>query len=319
MNLIFILKRQLKKFSGYFMSLNLMKLAKVMTVFGMIAVLVSGYLWYSRLYMTNEQRFWLALENSMSTKSVTRTLISGGTGNQVVQKQQFLFTPQMASRSFVSYVQKNATQDTRVETEGISLPDANYSRYVSFRTNQTKDDGSEVNLDSVLGKWEVTEIQDSDLEEARVNYLGELVTLVIFGNFDSRFKHETIRSMKEANIYEFDANDIQERENENGKKEIAYQVRIDLKSYVQKLQDSFVKAGFGEFPPLNPENYREGSSLSAEIVIRPKTNEITGVSFGGRSEIYSSYGIATEAEKPQTDFVSGELEAIVEQEIQDVL
>ena len=53
--------------------------------------LAGGYLWYSRLYLTNERRFWMAIENSMATQSVTRTLISGGSGNKVTQTQQFFF------------------------------------------------------------------------------------------------------------------------------------------------------------------------------------------------------------------------------------
>ena len=120
---------------------NLRRLATSFMLLGLAIIVVGSYLAYTKLYMTNERKFWLAVDNSLATKSVTRELKSGGRGNQVVQSQRFAFAPQMATESKVSYVQKSAVTDTSVVTEGVSFPDSQYQRYVKFKTNQTNSDG----------------------------------------------------------------------------------------------------------------------------------------------------------------------------------
>jgi hypothetical protein len=300
------------------MSWNLAKLTKVFVVFALLIGLSGSYVWYSRLYMTNERRFWSAVENSMATQSVTRILTSGGSGNKVVQSQQFFFAPQQATRSHVSYVQKNATVDTAVETEGITFIGEQFSRYTSFRTNQTRDDGTSPNLDDILGKWEVERTQEADLDQARLTYIGDLVTLAIFGNFTADFRNTTIENLKNNDTYRVNADGISEDVFDD-QKVIIVPVSIGLKNYVTQLNESFKVAGYGEFPALNPENYREDSRIPASFMINPKNNSVMGIQYGDRDEKYRGYGINMRVEAPEATFEGGQLEALVQQEIQSAL
>lgn len=289
-----------------------------MIILGLIISIIGSYLWYGNMYMTNERRFWSAINNSMSTKSVTRTLTSGGTGNTVVQDQQFFFSPQKVSRSHVSFIQKSATVDTAVETEGISFIDHQFSRYNTFRTNQLKEDGTTPNLDSVLGKWEGNKIPEDQLDDARLNYVSELVTLAVFGNFGSKYRTETIEMLKQNNVYQLKEDGITE-DTVDGKKVLMYPVSVSLKGFTQVLQNAFTEAGYGIFPPLDPANYTEGSRVNATFLINPSNNSIFGIQFGSRSEKYSGYGININVTKPNTEFESGQLEEVVQQEIQTAL
>ncbi len=264
--------------------------------------------------MTDERRFWLAIENSMSTQSVTRTLTNGGTGNQVVQDQQFFFAPQMVSRSHVSYNQKSAVVDTAVETEGISFPDAQYSRYTAFSTNKKKEDGSVPSLDKLIDKWGSTVYPEEAKEQARQNYIGELVTLAIFGNYDANFRKEAVNYLKQSSTFEFTGNSFSIGEID-GKKTLEASVSINLKSYIVQLQKAFQEAGYGEFPALDPNNYADDSKINAVYQIDIKSNAIVGINFGNREEKYSGYGIQKTIEVPQADFDNTELEEIVRQEI----
>lgn len=299
------------------MTWNLRKLVRNMSILAVIVGIVGGYLWFSRMYTTDERRFWIAVENSLSTQSVTRTLVNGGSGNKVVQDQQFFFSPQMASKSHVSFVQKNATTDTAVETEGVSYPDKQYSRYTAFRTNQQKEDGSIPSLDSVLGKWEGDLVKDEDKEQARLQYVSELVTLAVFGNYDAKFRKELLSELKTNGTYEINKAGITLDE-KDGRKTIIVPVKVKLKNYTSLLQKAFMKAGYGEFPALNPENYREDATINATFAIDYKSNSISGIQFGTRQESYSSYGINTTVVTPETTFTDGGLENFVQQEIGSV-
>ncbi|MCA9328340.1 hypothetical protein KC959_01075 [Candidatus Saccharibacteria bacterium] len=296
---------------------NFRKLAKNMAILAVLIGLAGGYLWYSRLYLTNERRFWMAIENSMATQSVTRTLISGGSGNKVTQTQQFFFSPQMASRSHVSFIQKNATVDTAVETEGISFPGEQYSRYNVFRTNQKKPDGSSPSLEGILGKWEGTKVDESESEQARLNYISELVTLAVFGNYDAAFRREVISELQSNDTFRVLSDNISTQD-VDGRELLVVPVRVSLRNYVTILQKAFVEAGYGEFDALNPENYQEQSAINAKFLVEPKNNTIVGIEFGSRQESYSGYGIQMEVTAPQTDFNSGQLEQIVQEEIGSV-
>lgn len=299
-------------------SWDLRKLARNMTIFAVLIGLTGFYLWYSRMYMTDERRFWLAIENSMATQSVTRTVESGASGNKVIQDQQFHFSPQKATKSQVSFVQKSATVDTQVKTEGVTFPDSSYSRYTYFVSNQKKDDGNLINLERVIGKWEASVASEEELESSKSNYTGEMVTLAVFGNFSPDTRHSILSEFKNNDTYQITTDQITETE-VNGRKAKAIPVSVGLRSFATQLQRAFIEAGYGEFAPLNPENYREDARLPASFVIDPRNNTIVGIQFGDRQETYSGYGINKKVEVPQAEFGSGELEAIVQEEISTAL
>jgi len=297
---------------------NLRRLIRIFVIFGIIFSLSGSYLWYSRLYLNDERKFWMAIENSMSTPSVTRTLTSGGTGNQVVQKNQIHFSPNMVTNSLVTFNQRNATEDTLVTTEGISFPDALYSRYTEFSTTSSKPDGTKPTLDPVLGEWEANIPEEELLEQSKFNYVSELVTLVVFGNFDAEFRNDVIKSLQDSGAYDINFAGVSD-DVIDGSDVRLFPVSVRLKPYVEQLQRAFVHAGYGEFPPLDPANYTEDSRVPVTIAVDKQSGAIAGVSFGGRQESYSGYGIRKTIEKPETKYESGELERIVQEELQGVL
>ncbi len=297
------------------LTLNTRKLTAVMLVLAFVIGLISTIFWYNEVYMTNERRFWNALNNSMRTQSVVRTLTNGGTGNQVVQKNRFYFGEQTLAQSRVEFTNRSATANTSVVTEGISTLDGQFSRYSFFETDDVRDDGSIPNLDAVLGQWAGETVDEAGLEEARLNYVSELVTLAVFGDYDANFRSSVIDAFKQNNVYQIDEANTGEVV-EDGETLISYPVSIVIRNYAEQLQRAFVQAGLGDFPPLNPENYREDSRINAQFLIRPQDNSIRAINFGDRNETYSNYGVRQEVEVPTPVFTPEELESQVQQEIQ---
>lgn len=307
------------KFSKRLVQVDIARLTRVFFILGIIIALVGSYLWFTRLYLTDERRFWIAIENSMSLPSVTRELQSGGSGNQVVQSQQFFFSPNQVVASRVTFDQISATESTSVITEGLSFLDTQYSRYTEFSTNQRTQDGAAVDIDSLLGKWEENAVPQEALEQARQAYVSELVTLVIFGNFDSEYKRSVLERMQQEGVYEINPNSINHDEFE-GEDSLIYNVSVKIKPFVELLNDSFEYAGLGDFPPLDPSGYSDDAPpLPAQIIVNKRQNTITGVSFGTRQERYSGHGIIKDVNRPTAEFQSGELEDAVQQQLQGVL
>ena len=312
------IKRVPNKLYSSILNWNLRRLIKQFVFVGIIFAGASAFLWYTKLYMNQDRRFWTAVENSMSTPSVTRTLIQGGTGNQVVQQQQFLFSPNVVSNSKVQYTQKSSTIDTEVETRGVTYLDAQYSMYTKFTTNQKNKDGSAANIDDLLNKWEGTISTGGDTDQARTNYVGELVTLVIFGNFDANYRRDVMHELRANNVYKVDFAGATTDE-VNGDTVTMYPVSVGLKKYAELLVNSFRHAGLGDFPQLDPSTYKDDARIPLTIAINKRTNEIVGVSFGSRQEQYESYGVAKTIDRPNAVYGTGELETAVQEKLKDII
>lgn len=288
---------------------NLRKLTRYVLSVAVILAVVTSWFWYSRVYMDNEQRFWTAISNSMATPSVVRTLTEGGTGNQVIQQYRFHYAPQQVIQNRVEFTQKSATVDTHVVTEGVIFPQDQFLRYTEFvnRSNESE----LANIDDLLGVWASQGSEDED--ESRLNYLSEYVTLVVFGNFTAAQRSDFVDRLRSA--YTIDYNSAFSEE-VDGEDVLTYSVDVDLRAYVSVLNDSFKAAGYGDFPPLNAENYREGSSLNSVIRVRTRDNAVVGVSFGDRQEGYSNYGVIQAVEVPEANSTIDELQAKVQEQIQ---
>ena len=142
--------------------------------------------------------------------------------------------------------------------------------------------------------------------------------MAVFGNFGSKFRSETIEQLKQNNVYEINYDGISE-DTVDGKKVLIMPVSVRLKGFTEVLQKAFTQAGYGVFPPFDPENYTDDSRVNATFAINPNNNSISGIQFGSRAEQYSGYGIFINVTKPNADFESGQLEEIVQKEIQTAL
>jgi len=291
---------------------NFKKITRYAVVFGAVILIATSYLWYTRMYMNPERRFWTALNNSMATPSVVRTLTQGGSGNQVVQDYRFHFAPQRLVENKVVYTEKSASTDTSVSTEGVIFPTEQFLRYTAFSDTRADAEKSQ-NIDSVLGKWASQTSQNTD--EARLNYLSEQVSLVIFGNYNSNFRHEMMSELQKRQVYGTSLNTPLE-DNVNDQPVYVYTISVKLRDYAELLNKAFVAAGYGEFSPLNPENYREDSLINGTILVSKKYNTVVGVSFGGRDEKYGNYGVLKQIEKPEASLTVEELQAQVQQLLQ---
>lgn len=299
------------------LSWDLRQLTITFIISGLAVGLSGAYMGYTRLYLNDERVFWSAIENSMATKSVTRTIVSGGTGNQTTQSTRYSLGIQTAAESKVTFNQKGAVVDTSVATESLTFMDGQYSRYLSFSSNQKKEDGTDPSLDGLIGKWEENTVSAEASEEARLNYVGDMVSLVVFADHRTSFRQEMLRQMKDSGVYRLNIQSISQ-DIIDGEDVTLYPVTVSLRDYAEILQKSFAESGYGEFPPLTPSNYREGATIPATIAISTRTGNVVGVSYGQRKEVYSGYGVDNVVTRPVAEFSSGELEAAVNEELQDI-
>ncbi len=292
---------------------NFAKITKNLTIVAIVLAIGSSWVWYTKVYMTPERKFWIALDNSMSTPSVMRTITNGGSGNLSVQDYRFHYAPQQVVENRVIYTEKSATVDTKVQTEGVITATKQFLKYSDFRSKVQGSDSKD--LGSLLGKWAVNPTDKSTENQLKLNFLNDKVTIGIFGNFSAEFRHDILRDMQTKNVYGSKLSTPTDDEI-NGRKVRVYQVSVDIKEYVSLLQRSFIAAGYGEFPPLAPENYRDGVKLNGAIIVDAYSNSVVTISFGGRTENYSNYGVIKHVDTPEASLTINELQSQVQAKLQ---
>jgi hypothetical protein len=285
-----------------------------MMALGVIVAVITTWFWYFNVYMTTERRFWSAINTSMATPSAVRTLQQGESGNLVVQQYRFFYSPDKAFQNKVSYVERNATTNTFVETEGIVYyPQDQFLRYTAFESRQ--DTAEPVNIDGLIDVWASQASQDP--EQDKLNYQSELVTLAIFGNFDARFRNEIMNDLKNSNTYG-DVSFAFEDVDADGNAVLNYSVTVKLKPYVTALNKAFQRVGYDAFPALDPDNYEDDTTVPATFTVRKRDNSIVNIEFSGRSEAYGNYGVVVAPERPEASLTVEELQEQVQAVVQEL-
>src|SRR5690606_14707970 len=118
-----------------------------------------------------------------------------------------------------------------------------------------------------------------------------------FGNYAPSYRNEVLQAMKDQGVYTVDF-DKAFSDTVDGENVLRYTVSVKLKAYAALLNQSFEKAGYGTFPPLNPDNYREDATVNSQFTIRTRDNALVGINFGGRDERYGNYGVQKNIDRP---------------------
>ena len=289
--------------------INYKKLIRNLLICAVLLLAVSGYLEYTRVYLTPERRFWMAMENNLSVPSVVRTVQTGGTGNLSVEKTRLTFGAQAVQDKVSSVSLKNATADSNVTTETITTPTNQYVRYKTIRSNEKKEDGSSYDFSSVLNVWASQGLatDEASADDQRLTFEQPLITLAMFGNLKPEARKQVIQELKTSGAYEVDTK-TPTYSVIDGQKYIQYSVRVKTKKYVEVLQHHFTKMGYGTFPPLDSNNYTENARVNSFFAVNMRNNTLARIEFNGQAENYSDYGVTMPVVIPKDPITVDELQ-----------
>jgi hypothetical protein len=286
------------------------KLFYRVVVLAAVLLVVSGYLSYTRLYLTPERRFWMAMNNNLSTPSVVSATETGGTGNKSTEVTRFTFGGQEAQDKVTSVGFKNATSESKVVTETITTPETQYVRYLNIFSSEKRDNGSDYDFSKVIGNWAKDNVgTDAEaLDNQRLTYAQPLITLAPFGNLAADARQAVMADLRNSGSYDVDYNGATYQTTEEGRKQMTLAVKVHTKKYVGVLQRYFRVAVFGEFPPLDPSGYSESARVNATFLIDMRSNTLAGISFNGQNESYGDFGVLEPVALPSKTISLDELQ-----------
>lgn len=271
-----------------------------------VIVLLAGIVaWWFLVRNTAKNTFESMLNNNFRTASVTRQVEqTSGTQrlNQVIRVQN---QSQHVANGYTTLSQNNGA--TKVVTESIGTPTADFVRYLEIKTSQKNQNGKQLEFGKVLNVWGKTE---SEPGGQLGNLYGDIsLGLFLFADLPANQRNQMMDMITSNNVYQTDYNTAQ-RVVRNGRPYFIYRVTVKPTAYVTMLKQYADYVGMEQLKNLNPEDYKDTPDQQVDVaidILSQHLAKVTTVS-GNRQESFSGYGIIQKITLPDNAIPMQELQ-----------
>lgn len=282
---------------------------------GIVALLLAGWLWWSKIFLNPERVFWGMIDNSLSTRAVTIETTQDTGRSKVTQLVQVELGATNRAHSLSTLTQGN----TEIKTEIIGTRDTDYTRYRSIKTDQKKDNGQPLAVNKVLNLWS----KSADIAQSETQTSGHQLfaqaTLGIglpigsvpvpIGEVTPEQRAAMSKHIKDERVYDVSFKDVK-KERQNGRLVYVYDVKIQTILYVRLMKDFARNLGLKELDMVDPNSYQATQPLQVRLSIDPYARRLVGVRNGqqGYSQHYKAYGLPVNVELPKDAITTTELQ-----------
>ena len=282
---------------------------------GIIILLLSGWLWWTRVYLGPERVFWGMVENSLSTRGVTIEIAQTNDQSSIRQLVQMELGPTDRAHSLTT-LKQGATE---VKTEIIGTRDTDYTRYRSIKTNQKNAAGKPLNVSKVANVWaksdgaQQSETQSSSHQLFAQALLGIGLPVgsvpVPVGEVTPEQRGDMVRRIRGENIYGTSF-DKAKKERKDGHLQYTYDVKIQTILYVRMMKDFARSLGLHELDQVDPNLYQTAEPLHVKLIVDAQSRQLVGVENqqAGYKQTYQGYGLPLKVEVPKRPISSAELQ-----------
>lgn len=257
---------------------------------GAILFAVAAVLWWQVASVSPERVFWGTVSNNLIITGVSKHTVSQEETGSLDQRQQLSLGAQnvVTTKATIEQAGASGGPTTKVVTETIATPQADFARYTSIETSQNAPNGQAFNFTPVLNQWSKQEIQGGGS-----GAFGEaLFGLVPFGNVQGATRRHIVADMQKNQAYQIDYSQVGKRR-ENGRLIYDYTVSVDPEQYVKALKQIDAAMGVKSLDSLDPSQYAGGGLIQIKVSIDARAQQMISLAYpdGSRTESYSSYGI----------------------------
>lgn len=263
-------------------------IAKVYIIGGLL-ILLSLFMWYRFVYVNPSQTFWATINSNLQTRGVTRRLVQKNETGSLEQFLQLQLGQQnlVSGQTTIERMQDGETT-SKIVTEDIGTPTANYSQYTEFMVATAK--GKQVDLSSVTNKWSVSELANDPQSQSIFNEIAYGV--LPFGRLSAGQRAELIALMQDKKVYSVDYSKAK-KETVNGRSVYRYGVKIAPEAYITMLQRFDQMMNLGSLTGIDPTAYQNQPAFEVEVVIDIHARQIIEIKYANdesRQETYVAYG-----------------------------
>lgn len=265
---------------------------------------ITGYLWWTKIFMNPERTLSDAIANNLSTRSITRSVDqSGPTGGIKQVTYLSFFAPEAKAETDTTLTQGIASNATSVTTQTIGTTDSDYVRYTDVKGGKNLQGAD--NLKGLLGTW--AKRQQNLSMGQQVSFLNESMFGVLpFGYFNNDQKSQLVSLINQKKVYKYtDA----KRELINHRPVYVYDMSINPANLVSIMQQYVRLSGSGDPSQLDPSQYQGLGDVKIKLYIDILSRQVVKVEYStGRIETYSGQNLYHQVDIPQNTIPVEELQ-----------
>ena len=257
------------------------------------------WLWCNRVQTNPERVFWNMVSQNLASSSVTvsgEQDSNGGTLKQTVALQ-------LGEKNITHALVNVGQAGTKITTEVIGTPDADYTRYKSLETAQGKNTNGKL-----INVWATTKPQ---LFGQTVLGLGLSLgsVPVPIANAHGAANDKILKQIKNSVMYQIDFKRVA-KEHKDGRLLYTYDVKSAPFVYVEILKMIAEEVGIASLKHINPADYRDLQTISMKFTVDVRAQQLKKVSYDGSNyqQHYSSYGVPVDVEIPKKTITLEELQ-----------
>lgn len=270
---------------------------------GLIIFIFGLGLWWTGARANPQDIFWDAMQNSLQTSSVNKTVKQASEQGSIEQVTSLMFGRSPAMVSKTTLVQSSELGNSTVSTESLGTRDADYVRYNNISSDQKDESGQSLNFSEVIGAW----AKQDNGPAGQAQFLRESVLSVVpFGNFSLSTRAKIMAQLRDGGIYTVDFNPKGRKA--SGRNVLDYDVSVDTGKYIELL-NVYLRA-LGLESDIDPQDYEGSPPLEIIFTVDTLSRQLGGITYkdDSRTEQFSGYGVVRRLEIPENTITTTELQ-----------
>lgn len=277
---------------------------KLTLIGGTILFLFSGWLWWSKVSVQTDRVFWGAISNNLVISGVTRQANSKDEAGSLEQYQQITLGAQNVVKTAATVEQTSQAGKTRVLTETVATPQADFSRYVSIETGQKNKDNQPFDFSAITNQWGQQAVEAETSGSFSEALFGDLVP---FANLQASKRNPIVNNMKNNNVYTIDKVD---KRREGGRLIYDYTIKVSPEQYLKALKQIDEAMGLKQLSAIDESQYAGAQPIQVKLSIDAHAQQVVGIAYEGdaRSVKFMSYGAQPRVDVPVATIPQADLQ-----------
>lgn len=279
-------------------------MTRVFVVAGLLILAISLWFWWSKVYKDPERTFWAAINNNLVITGATKHITSKDNSSTLDQYQQLSLGANNASKSYITIEQSTGAQKSKVISETIGTPDAEFAKYNVINSTSPKGKKA-LNFGAVVGLW-----SKQSVEEAGKSSFAEAVfDAVPFALLSSTQRSDVLTTMQQQKVYTVDYGSIQRR-TKDGRQLYDYTVSVSPEQYVKVLKMIDKYMGLKQLEGVDETQYANSQPFQIKVSVDVLARQLANISYVGndRSEDISAYGARVDLQLPTVTVPPSEIQ-----------
>lgn len=284
-------------------------LVRLFVVMGVVIFLLSGWLWWSKVYAGQSQVFWGMIDGNLRSFGQTRRITQENESSKLDQSLQLQLGSQNIVKDRANITQAiSPSEKASVTVETLSTPKASYVRYTDLKIEGTQDQPQR-DLTQLLNTWGKQNVADSAGQGSFAQATNGTIPITYL---PPKARHEVVKFAREQEVYK-PKYDTMKREKINGRHVNTYEVTVEPVKYVKMLKLIDTLSGQRNLTQVDPNEYADLQPVQLQVSIDVFNRNLAKVVYASnsRQEQYHSFGAVVPVKLPEKTIPQAQLQELL--------